>query len=304
MKPYRYILEPYKGASTRFVCPNCNNRQRTFTRYIDLETTHYLNDNVGKCNREDNCGYHYKPKEYFNDFGITTDHSTFVTKRTIEPAKPISYIEEELVVRSFNRYDANNFLKFIEGRFGQEIATHKCNEYLIGTSKHWKGASIFWQKDLTMRYRTGKIMLYDPVTCKRVSGKYGALINWAHVVVNNPDFNLQQCLFGEHLLANNIKPIAIVESEKNAILASIYYPQFTWLATGSKGNLTAQRCKNLRGQKVILFPDYGAYVDWKRKADQLGFEIDNFIEEYALENNEKMGFDIADYLLGLPPPLK
>ena len=40
----------------------------TFTRYIDTENNNqYINDNVGKCNRLDKCGYHYTPKQYFAD---------------------------------------------------------------------------------------------------------------------------------------------------------------------------------------------------------------------------------------------
>ena len=27
----------------------------------------YINDNVGKCNRLDKCGYHYTPHQYFTD---------------------------------------------------------------------------------------------------------------------------------------------------------------------------------------------------------------------------------------------
>lgn len=48
----------------------------------------------------------------------------------------------------------------------------------------------------------------------------------------------------------------------------------------------------------------GRINDWELKALELGFEIDNFIEEYASTNNEKMGFDIADYLLRFPIPTK
>ncbi|MBR2428767.1 MAG: hypothetical protein IKB15_02155, partial [Alistipes sp.] len=39
-----------------------------FTRYIDTYNNNiYINDNVGKCNRLDKCGYHYTPKQYFEE---------------------------------------------------------------------------------------------------------------------------------------------------------------------------------------------------------------------------------------------
>ena len=64
---YRFILEKYRGISTRYTCPQCG-RKHTFTRYIDTENNNkYISDNVGKCNRLDKCGYHYTPREYFAD---------------------------------------------------------------------------------------------------------------------------------------------------------------------------------------------------------------------------------------------
>ena len=67
MNRYRFILEKYRGISTRYTCPQCG-RRHTFTRYIDTENNNkYISDNVGKCNRLDKCGYHYTPKQYFTD---------------------------------------------------------------------------------------------------------------------------------------------------------------------------------------------------------------------------------------------
>ena len=67
MNTYRYILERYRGLSTRYTCPQCG-RKHTFTRYIDTENNNqYLSERVGKCNRLDKCGYHYTPREYFTD---------------------------------------------------------------------------------------------------------------------------------------------------------------------------------------------------------------------------------------------
>ena len=67
MNTYRFILERYRGISTRYTCPQCG-RKQTFTRYIDTENNNnYLSERVGKCNRLDKCGYHYTPKQYFTD---------------------------------------------------------------------------------------------------------------------------------------------------------------------------------------------------------------------------------------------
>ena len=63
---YRYSLERYRGRGTRYTCPQCG-RKYTFTRYIDNTNNQYIADTVGKCNRLDKCGYHYTPRQYFED---------------------------------------------------------------------------------------------------------------------------------------------------------------------------------------------------------------------------------------------
>ena len=68
--------------------------------------------------------------------------------------------------------------------------------------------------------RAGKIMGYDAVTGHRIKEPFNQ-VNWVHSVRKVPDFHMQQCLFGEHLLSDtsaamSAKPVAIVESEKTA----------------------------------------------------------------------------------------
>ena len=78
MNTYRYILEKYRGLSTRYTCPQCG-RKYTFTRYIDTENNNkYISDNVGKCNRLDKCGYHYTPRQYFTDNPHKRDECSFI----------------------------------------------------------------------------------------------------------------------------------------------------------------------------------------------------------------------------------
>lgn len=295
--------------NTRYRCPGCNHREKTFTRYIDTETGEHLAPSVGKCNRENNCGYHYKPKQYFQDNKIYSTQSfspTFYKRATSPQAtltvkpKPVSFIPVEIFKASLKSLDANYFVKFLLGLFPADVISELISRYFIGTSKHWNGASVFWQIDISGKIRTGKIMLYSPATGKRVKEPFNH-ISWVHKALRLPEFGLRQCFFGEHLIQDKTKPVAIVESEKTAVIASIYLPQFIWLAVGSLTNLNAEKCSVLKGRNVTLFPDLKGFDKWNSKAKELShiarFTVSELLERRATEQEHKQGLDLADYLI-------
>lgn len=297
MNHHNFILEPYAGIKTRHHCVNCGKRELTL--YIDVESKEYLSEYVGRCNRETSCGYHFTPKEYFLTNGIKTDFTTLKKKPALV-IKQTSLIEQDVFVESLKDYDKNNFITFLIMLFGMDAATKLIETYYIGTGSN--GNTIYWQINTDGEVRTGKIMMYDPVTGKRLKGVHNH-INWVHSKIDN--FNLNQCLFGEHLLKNNRKPCALVESEKTAIIASVYLPQYTWLATGGLNNLKLEKCQALKGRNVILFPDLGGFEKWSIKAQELksicNVTISNILEENASDDARKAGYDIADYLVKFKP---
>lgn len=304
LSQHRYILEPYKGMNTRYHCPNCQKRDKTFSRYIDTQTGEHLHPNVGRCSRESKCGYHYAPKQYFQDNNIPSAKSRskpYVrVKVIISTQKPVSFISTEIFKASLTNLENNHFVSFLIHRFGVEITNEVVSKYFIGTSKHWDGATVFWQIDALGKVRTGKIMLYNPTTARRVKEPFNH-INWVHKVLEQSQFELRQCLFGEHLLLDKTKPVAIVESEKTAVIASIYLPQFIWLAVGSLTNLNVEKCSVLKGRTAILFPDLRGYEKWKKKAKELSliarFSISDLLERKATEIEKEEGLDLADYLV-------
>jgi len=302
MSQHRYILEPYKGMNTRYHCPNCQQRNKTFSLYIDTGTGQHLNPSVGRCNRESNCGYHYTPKQYFQDNNISFDTPKAYKPRPVTPQqKPVSFIPVEVFKASLKAHETNHFVKFLIDLFGVEVAGQLVSDYFIATSKHWNGATVFWQIDTQGKVRTGKIMLYSPTTGKRVKEPYNH-INWVHKALKQPEFELRQCLFGEHLI-NQVfsKPVAIVESEKTAVIASVYWPEFIWVAVGSLTNLNAEKCSILKGRTVILFPDLNGFEKWSSKAKELShlasFQVSDLLERKATEAERKQGIDLADYLI-------
>ena len=305
MSHHRYILEPYNGMSSRYHCPKCKPRNKTLSRYIDTETGEHVHHSVGRCNRESKCGYHYPPKQYFQNNNIsfeTPQPIAFKPRPIPPPPKPVSFIPVEVFRASLKEHEANNFVKFLIKVFGVEVTSDLISKYFIATSKLWKGATVFWQIDTNGNVRTGKIMLYSPSTGKRVKEPFNH-INWAHKALKQPEFELKQCLFGEHLLIDKSKPVAIVESEKTAVIASVYLPYFIWLAAGSLTNLNAEKCSVLKGRTVTLFPDLNGFEKWSNKAKELSglaiFTVSDLLERKANETEKQQGFDLADYLIHL-----
>lgn len=118
------------------------------------------------------------------------------------------------------------------------------------------------------------------------------------------DFNLQQCFFGEHLLKiYPEKPVAIVESEKSAIIASCIVPDMVWLAAGNLNGLSVEKCQVLIGRNVMLYPDLGAFEKWSLKATEIKKQcnwkvsISTLLEDEATDTDRINGLDIADYII-------
>jgi hypothetical protein len=305
MNTHRYTLEPYKGMKTRYNCPNCN-KTGVFTKYIDLRNNEYVNDIVGCCNRIIKCSYHYKPKQYFKDNNYSIDISAkpFVTTTQKKFFKPItSFIDVKIMNRSLRCKTSNCFIDFLSNHWSYEVAIELADKYNIGTSSIWPGATVFWQVDNQDKVRSGKIMLYHIESGKRIKKPFNH-INWVHKSLKLIDFNLEQCYFGEHLLKYYPnKPIAIVESEKTAVISSVYLPEFLWLACGSANNLNESKARVLKGRNVVLFPDLNCYDLWLSKSSKLknlrSIRVSKLLKDKASIGERLLGLDIADYLLKL-----
>ncbi len=296
---------------SKHICPSCGQNKK-FTRYIDTETNEYIDYKVGRCDRSDNCSYHYKPIQYFTDnkylintFNRKTEHKSNIhdIQKVIAP----SFISFE-TFKFFLEIDfeKNNFNKYLIRLFGNDASNKLIENYFISTSQIWEGATIFWQIDKNYKIRSGKIMLYDFETGKRNKTKN----NWVHKVLNLTTFQLNQCFFGEHLLNGNFKTVAVVESEKTAVIMSYFLPEFVWLGCGGKEGLNTNKFKILKGRNVILFPDLSknnlnnnCYQLWSKKANEYkSFSkiiVSDFLERHSTDFEKKAGFDLADFFIKL-----
>lgn len=75
-----------------------------------------------------------------------------------------------------------------------------------------------------------------------------------------------QCLFGEHLLPMYPdKPVALVESEKTAVICAGLMPKYLWLATGGKQQINAKKFAVLEKRKVTAFLDVDGFTEWTER---------------------------------------
>lgn len=267
---------------------------------------------MGRCDHEQKCGYHFTPRDYFEQNPSEKERfaeDSFRSYVPIKEAQPLvtSYIDLDIVNQSLRGYSANKLFQFLSTQFGETETLKLMKRYKVGTSKYWDGATVFWQTDNKNKVRTGKIMLYNPETGNRIKEPYNH-VTWVHSVLHKGDYNLKQCFFGEHLLAEDrSRPVALVESEKTALIASYYLPQFLWIASGGKnGCFNANNLSVLAGRSVVLFPDLEATDYWQSKIGLMksyGIKVRMFdyLEAHATESERKEGYDIADYLLKVKP---
>lgn len=226
-----------------------------------------------------------------------------MVNRAIKTPQPVSYIPWDMVNQSVcsTYYAQNNLFKYLSLLTSESKAMELAKAYHLGTSKHWQGATIFWQIDLKNKVRTGKIMAYEP-NGKRVK-KPKSLLTWVHAVIHQPNFHLEQCLFGEHLLKlHPTKSLAIVESEKTAMVAAAYWPDLVWLACGGKQSKSLRRLRMkelVESRTITLFPDLGSYEVWLQYAKKHlpeSVTVSDFLEQNAPDADIQKGYDLADYL--------
>jgi hypothetical protein len=285
---YKYTLDK---SSKKYLCPKC--QRKRFVRYFNQESNELLPDTYGKCDRKESCGYHLPP----NANKPLTNHSSIVPVPI-----SISYHSNNELKESVN-LSKNNFLDFLKEHFDEDDVEIVRSLYSIGTDhKKWKDTTVFWQVDFEGKIRAGKVMKYDSVTGKRIKIPYNH-ITWMHKINAHKDFNLNQCLFGLHLL--KLKPfegqknheIRIVESEKAAVIMCILMPQYLWLATGSADNFKESMLKPLKGYQVRAYPDKSVFEKWNALADVLNTKGYYIKTSSLLENMDlKKGADLIDLL--------
>lgn len=230
---------------------------------------------------------------------------------TLGVTSALCTLPTDLVSRSLSL--DSQFCKSVvaEGYLSKERLMTAVNRYRLGASK--EGGVIFWEIDDQQRVRTGKIMYYKP-DCHRDKGHNPT---WVHSLMKSQlpaDYELQHCLFGLHLISptddtnHTDKKVAIVESEKTAVIMSEIVPEFIWMSCGGLQMFNAELLVPLVNHKVVILPDTDetgeAYNKWltvlKQAQRQYVFKyplrISRLLEDHASAEQKKRKIDIVDYI--------
>lgn len=212
-----------------------------------------------------------------------------------------SYINMKYVRKTENNFKLNTMVQSMSLYFNKQSIKEVIHKYRIGTSKTWQGATVFWYIDNKGKVCSGEVMKYENLYNEPIGFEGKPFIDSIRTILYKQgfigdNFNQKSILFGEHLLKDNKKPIGIVESEKTAIMASLMYPNFTWLATGINYSLTFEKIKVLMKNDVTLFPTNDKFHLWYKKAFEYGFKISLLAKkEFGYSDNPKA--DLSNCIL-------
>ena len=189
--------------------------------------------------------------------------------------------------------------------FPRERVLKAIDDYLVGfeslDTRKIDNSILYWQVN-----NQGEIL-----NAKRIYYKAGGhrdkkvppMLIWSH---------RPQCLYGLHRYSehNRHMPVAIVESEKSAIIMSIVQPGYLWMATGSLNNFNERFLEPVKQAHIIAYPDVDYQRDkrtgksasfelWNRTAIQLNrkgwnIRLSNVLEDMATTPQRMDKIDVTD----------
>ena len=297
-RPY-YL--PNGDKTTRVYCEHCQRKEAT--PYYDTKTNIPINEtHYYKCNHSVSCGYDLKPTRGFSSRhnNKSINQTNYRPIRTLK--KQIQFIKSDDIQKICNL--DHTFLRWMIDRFGEErMAVITARMLMCGLFLYDENWTVFLQYDLKGNCRTGKCIQFD------FSGNQPRKnqVNFLHTVksiVSSPPEYIEQTYFGLNQLNQNLNnhPIAVVESEKTAVIMSVYRPSLIWIATGGKSNLCPIKLKPFKSRKIILIPDLDAVNDWTKKSkefNRLGFSTSVYSSwvEFANSSVHSQTMDILDVAL-------
>ena len=256
----------------------------------------------GQLNSDKNNVFFFSPNVHPFKEGTNTFKDILGSQYVYTPIENFkaTHVAKE-ITRSFSFDDyikttkhRNNFNTYIQNQ-----APNLTNLYDIRGVKtgYLENATLFPYIDYNNNFTTAYIVQYNSVTGKRNKATFSQ--NWFHAYkpikkelgITEVTKKPYSCFFGEHLIANNNKPVVIVEAEKTAIILSMIFDDIVFIATGGATGLKNLRWDFLLNRDVYLYPDSGV-TQWF----EIGKKRNWYVSEVLENPIVKDGDDVVDYL--------
>ena len=248
----------YKAAPT---CPcGKSNKDGKFAPFKGMSE-------YGQCH---SCGDTFFPPEENKDVPVTNAKQKYISADQVEHSRV--FLEDDPL------------FKYVVSLTGEKEKTlQHFKEIGVGVKD---GNTVFWMIDEYGRICLPKSFKYGPDGKKiRIIGE--TTFNQAN--------GYYPCLFNASAL-NDDKPIVLVESEKSAVIASYFAPEYTWIATGGASALSADKAHALRERDVIiLFDADAAGREGAEKAEEVLQKQKSRYYNLDLFPNRIDGYDPADF---------
>lgn len=181
--------------------------------------------------------------------------NNYVSRPKKVERKPYSFHKDEELLR-FRIDQSNNFLNAFSdlfiGTYLEKRAAEVISDYKVGSANYGDKKFVVFPY-IDNKIREIKLMQYEPNTLHRCG--ITTNVHSMEKIVGFSD-NLSPRLFGYHLaMKNTDKEIAIVESEKTALIMAVCDPTYIWLATGGCSRLTEPVANLLNCRDVRIFFD-------------------------------------------------
>jgi hypothetical protein len=256
-------------------CPDC--KKKGVFRYYEG-----LGRQFGICDRVNHCGYKKSPGK---------DQQPVEIKEDKTPPVKIIYPK----AADLNKMIADQSSPFHTFVQSLKITPEHLTKWNCGTAGK-NTAFIYAQKTKTGIRALNVVQIEYGKNGKRNKEK----VPYSLKAEKGTKYRL--CLFGEHLLSDKI--ICLVESEKTAIIASFFYPQFDWLATGGANKLTDEKIEILFGREIYYLSD----ADKAGKENSTIKKLNQYKQNYKaieLYPDRTDGYDLADAIIeGHRPDIK
>lgn len=267
-------LDKLKFAKKGAKCPRCSSSDAFF----GLIENGNVSEIYGKCF---SCGQFFPPKKQKEEYIYR-----FEKEQTPYQLNEVEFLGIKEHSRNFN----NNFINgLLKKDTGYVKILKKYN--VVSFSDNVIGFPYISENN---EVRSIKKIEYNDDLHRNKENKFS--ISWYHSGKTAENEYFKYCFFGENLISlNNYKYIGVVESEKTAIIASLFFPDILFIATGSKSTLSNLiLLSSLKKKKVLLFPDADGYKEWLKISKEWGFPENWKFADICKRLTNKQ--DIADVL--------